>query len=171
MSFAVPQRSPIIAFLVTILLFLSGCAIQLVPDYDEGLVDELNSVNVATLTLFAELEGGSPASAYAAHAEDYAALIGRFEALRQRARARYVPPLAAELARKKAFESFCRGEGNATACLNVAPESIGEILSTLRMMRDTHSAGGLDPGAVKLFRGRYDIEIDQALTVEQALKR
>lgn len=171
MFVAVPQRSPVIAFLFVILLLLSGCAIQLAPDYDEGLVDELNSVNVATLTLFAELEGGSPASAYAGHAEDYAGLIGRFEALRQRAKARYVPPLAAELARKKVFNSFCNGEDNPTACLNVAPESIGEILSNLRTMRDTHSAGGLDPGAVMLFRGRYDIEIDQALTVEQALKR
>jgi len=153
------------------LILLSGCAIQLVPDYDQALLDGLNDANTEALTLFAQVESGSPADEFPSYARDYAREIGKFGALRQRAQSRYVPPLASRLAEKKIIRDFCASESNPTGCLNASPESIGEILSGLRTMRDLHRQRGLENGAVVAFRNRYDIQIDQALTVENALKR
>ena len=153
------------------LLLFSGCAIQLVPDYDQALIEGLSDANTEALTLFAQVENGSTAEEYSEYARDYAVLIGKFGALRQRAQSRYVPPLAGRLAEKKIIRDFCASETNPNGCLNASPESIGEILSNLRQMRDLHRQRGLEAGAVIAFRNRYDIQIDQALTVENALKR
>ena len=153
------------------LFLLSGCAIQLVPDYDQALLGGLNAANTEALTLFAQVEDGSTAEEFGNYARDYAVLIGKFGALRQRAQSRYVPPLASRLAEKKIIRDFCASETNPNGCLNASPESIGEILSNLRTMRNLHRDRGLTSGAVVAFRNRYDIQIDQALTVENALKR
>ncbi|MEO9600258.1 hypothetical protein [Parasphingorhabdus sp.] len=153
------------------LFLFSGCAIQLVPDYDQALLDGLNDANTEALTLFAQVESGSTAEEYPSHARDYAVLIGKFGALRQRAQSRYVPPLASRLAEKKIIRDFCASETNPNGCLNASPASIGEILANIRRMRDLHRERGLQSGAVVAFRNRYDIQIDQALTVENALKR
>ncbi len=154
-----------------VLCLFSGCAIQLVPDYDQALLDGLNDANTEALTLFAQVESGSTAEEYREYARNYAVLIGKFGALRQRAQSRYVPPLASRLAEKKIVRDFCASETNPNGCLNASPESIGEILANLRQMRDLHRQRGLEAGAVVAFRNRYDIQIDQALTVENALKR
>lgn len=156
---------------VLALLLLSSCAIQLVPDYDQALLEGLNDANTEALTLFAQVESGSPAEEFSNYARDYATVIGKFGALRQRAQSRYVPPLASRLAEKKIVRDFCASESNPNGCLNASPESITEILSSLRTMRDLHRQRGLENGAVVAFRNRYDIQIDQALTVENALKR
>ncbi|QJB70006.1 hypothetical protein [Parasphingorhabdus halotolerans] len=152
-------------------LILSGCAIQLVPDYDQALVAGLDDANVAALTLFANLEEGSPTEEFTDYKNDYARLIGKFEALRQRANARAVPPLASKLAKKNIMPTFCRPENNPAECLNASPKSMAEIVSNLRVMRAFHKTRGLVPDAVADFRNRYDTQIDQALTVENALKR
>lgn len=153
------------------LFLLSGCAIQLVPDYDQALLEGLNDANIEALTLFAEVENGSPVEEFPDHARNYAALIGKFGALRQRALSRYVPPLATRLSEKKIIRDFCASATNPDGCLNASPGSIGEILANIRQMRDLHRARGLTGGAVVAFRNRHDIQIDQALTVENALKR
>jgi hypothetical protein len=152
-------------------LLLNACAIQLVPEFDQALLDGLNETNEAALILFAEVESGASAEEFPQYARRYAELIAGFDSLRQQASARQVPPLAKRLADKKIIRSFCTSASDPAACLNASPASIGEIANTLRQMRDTHRRSGLKVGTVKLFRGRYDIQIDQALTVESALKR
>ena len=153
------------------LFLLSGCVAQLVPDYDQSLVDGLNTANEETLTLFASVETGSEETEFAGYEDDYAGLIGKFEALRQRARARYVPPLGERISQMQIAPEICNSEDDPQACLNVTPTVLGQVLSTLRRMRDQHEANGLVSAAVVDFRGAYDTQIDQALTIENALKR
>lgn len=152
-------------------LLLSACMISLVPEYDQALVEDLTSANQDTLTLFALVEDGSPAEDFAELEERYATLIGRFDALRQRASSRYVPPLAARLQDFSIVRDFCNSEADPNGCVNATPASLGELIATLKRMRSLHRDRGLEPGAVIAFRNRYDIQIDQALTVENALKR
>lgn len=158
----------------TVLLWafvLAACTVQLAPAYDPALVQGLDQTNTQALTLFAELETGSPASEFPTYAPRYAALIGQFESLRQQAMTRQMPPLARRLSGLKLVEKLCKSETDPTACVNTSPASLAQILSTFRRMRDTHKSAGLQPDIVVLFRGNYDPAIAQALTVENALKR
>lgn len=150
---------------------LAACTVQLAPAYDPALVQGLDQTNVQALTLFAELEAGSPPSEFPSYAPRYAALIGQFDALRQQAMARQIPPLAKRLSSLKLVEKLCKSDIDPTACVNTTPASLAQVLGNLRRMRDTHRTAGLQPDIVTLFRGGYDPAIAQALTVENALKR
>lgn len=152
-------------------VLLAACTVQLVPGYDQALVEGLDRNNAAALTLFASVEGGSPKEKFADYEERYAELIGGFEALRQRAENREIPPLATRLSRLKFVKDFCNSETNPTACVNASPEAIKRVLEVFRMMRDKHRSAGLGVDVVKLFQTDYSTAIGQALTVENALKR
>lgn len=158
-------------FSLFLALALSACTIQLVPSYDQALVEGIDETNTEALTLFASLEGGSPKDKYPDFAEKYSETIGNFDALQQRASNRQVPPLAKRIARQKIVRDFCNSATDPTSCLNVTPQSLGVVLSQLRRMRDRHKASGLEPDTVQLFRANYDTAIAQVLTVENALKR
>ena len=150
---------------------LNGCAIQLAPDYDAQLLDGLTAANKEALVLFAKVDNGSPREDFDKLADDYAETLAAFEALQQRANARQNPPLALRLAKMKFISSFCQAEADPNSCLNATGSSLTETVDTLRRMRAMHRDRGLLPEAVTQFRGRYDIQIHQALTVETALKR
>jgi hypothetical protein len=150
---------------------LAACTIQLVPSYDQALVEGLNDANTAALTLFASVETGSPTTKFSDYEHSYAEIIGKFDALQQRAASRQIPPLAARLSKLKITQTYCNSATDPTSCLNVSPSSLNAVLATLRRMRDTHKSSGLAPDAVDLFEGRYKIAVAQALTVENALKR
>jgi hypothetical protein len=152
-------------------LVLAACTIQLAPTYDPALAEGLNQANIETLTLFAALEGGSPHSKFSDYEDRYAAVIGTFEALRQRAAGREIPPLAARLSRLGPIQRICTTATDPTACVNASPSSLGEVLSVLRQMRDTHRLRDLASDDVDNFRNAYNPAIAQALTVENALKR
>lgn len=153
------------------LLMLAACTIQLVPSYDQALVDGLNEVNVQTLTLFAEVENGSPASKFDDYDQRYAAMIGTFEALRQRAMSRQIPPLAKRISRLRFAANFCNSESDPAGCVNASPASLARVIEVIRKMRDRHHDKGLEKDTVELFRGDYNTAVAQALTVENALKR
>jgi hypothetical protein len=152
-------------------VLLAACTIQLAPGYDQALAEGLDASNRQALTLFASLEGGSPASEYDSYEQRYAELIGGFDALRQRALTRQIPPLAKRLSSLKIVQGFCNSESDPTGCLNASPSSLAEVLSLLRRMRDTHKSRGLGSDQIELFRDSYNPAIAQALTVENALKR
>ena len=152
-------------------LVISACTIQLAPGYDKALVEGLDESNTRALTLFASLESGSPASEFEQHEQRYAELIGTFDALRQRAQTRQIPPLAKRLSSLRIAQSFCNSEADPTGCVNASPASLGQVLSLLRRMRNTHRASGLAPDIVNVFRDSYNVAIAQALTVENALQR
>jgi hypothetical protein len=150
---------------------LAACTVQLAPAYDQALAEGLDATNTQALTLFASLENGSPASEFGGYEQRYAELIGRFEALRQRALTRQVPPLARRLSSLRIAQSFCNSENDPTACVNASPSSLQEVLSLLRRMRDRHRSSGIEGDTVAVFRASYDVAIAQALTVENALRR
>ena len=151
---------------------LAACTVQLAPSYDQALVEGLDEANAAALTLFASVETGSPQSEYGEYEERYAQLIGTFDALRQRAMNRQIPPLTERLSRLSIVRDYCNSESDPTGCLNASPASLESALTLLRRMRDTHnSPSGLAPDIVQAFRDSYNVAIAQALTVENALKR
>jgi hypothetical protein len=151
---------------------LAACTVQLAPSYDQALVEGLDKANTTALTLFAAVESGSPTSEFGKYEDRYAELIGTFDALRQRALNRQVPPLAKRLSRLSIVRDYCNSESDPTACLNASPASLEEVLKLLRRMRDQHKGpSGLAPDIVQIFRDGYNVAIAQALTVENALKR
>jgi hypothetical protein len=152
-------------------LLLASCTIQLAPDYDAALVEGLDDANTEALTLFAAVEPGSPTSEFPEHEGHYSKLIGRFDALRQRAATRQVPPLAKRLSKIPIVSNLCNSQSDPAACVNSSPASLSEVLKIFRRMRDAHRTQGLTPDTVGLFRDGYYIAVDQALTVENALER
>jgi len=155
------------------LFVLTACTVQLVPSYDRDLVQGLDQAHVEALTLFASVDGeeGSPATAFTGLEQRYASVIGRFEALRQRAQGRPIPPLARRISRLGIVRDFCNSQSDPSGCVNASPGSLAEVLSLFRRMRSRHQRGGLPPDVVALFRQSYDAAIEQALTVERALQR
>lgn len=152
-------------------ILLTACTIQLVPSYDQALVEGLDAANTQALTLFAAVESGATAEKFADYEQTYSEVIGTFDALRQRAANRQVPPLAKRLSETKIVSEFCNAREDPTGCVNVSPASLDRVLAVLRQMRDRHRRAGLQTETVDLFRRDYSTAIAQALTVENALKR
>jgi hypothetical protein len=158
-------------FGMLIAVMLSGCAIQLAPDYDAKLHEGLVEANKDALTLFAKVETGSKQTEYAKLSDEYASVIASFDALRQRAVARQNPPLTQRLARMKFFASFCDAKNDPEDCLSSTNRALDGMVNVLRQLRDTHQVRDLSVERVDTLRKSYDQKIDQALTVETALKR
>lgn len=152
-------------------LLLSACTIQLAPGYDQALVEGLDATNTEALTLLASVEDGSPVTEFGEYADDYAQVIGQFDALRQRAENRQIPPLAKRISKLGIVRDFCNSASDPTGCINASPASLKSVLELLRRMRTQHRTRGLAPDTVELFRTGYDTAISQALTVETALRR
>jgi hypothetical protein len=173
------SRLPARALIAGVLLLLSGCATQLAPSYSQSIVDGLNTANAQTLTLFATVSTGVPASTYVAQREaTYNGLIGQFQAVESQVAARPMPqPII--------------GTGGSTTLadwqkvLENAPTkgSIDTIVSILTKMRDEDAKNGfkpvvtgcksatLDPSLICGFQNAYTQNFDSALTYEMALKR
>lgn len=174
-----PRQNPFVLILLRLFVAavaaasLGACAVQLAPDYDAQLLDGLMEANEEALVLFAKVETGSPQNQFAGLADEYALVIAKFDALKQRAAARQNPPLTQRLAKMKFFATFCDSASDPGGCLNATESSLTEVLDTFRTMRNRHrdQSTGLGEVDVQLFRGRYDIQMHQALTVETALKR
>jgi hypothetical protein len=165
------HRSFLMLWLTLLSVALSACTIQLAPAYDDALASGLADAHTSTLTLFAGVEDGSPATEFADYARDYAMVIGQFDALRQRAEARDISPLASRLTRLGIVQSLCGRGAEAERCVNASPASITQVLRQLRDMRRQHRTSGLTRDDIQLYRDSYDPAIRQALTVENALRR
>ncbi|MEO5938462.1 MAG: hypothetical protein ABIQ43_05575 [Sphingomonas sp.] len=156
-------------FVALFLFMLSACTIGLVPAYDAGLADGLVDANKQALLLFSKDEDDTSKAGYAARADDYAKAISSFEELKYRAEARPVPPLSKRLAKTSFFRSVCPGD--AESCLNASPSSLKAAIATLTQLRITHRNGQLNLATLALFKNQYVTAVQQALTVETALKR
>ena len=161
-----------VAIVWTILLsvVVSSCAVRLAPTYDRSIVDGLTTVNVQTLTLFASVSSGVTSATFANREGTYNDVIGKFDALRIQAAARPTP-------RSLAAQIFGSGPNSDTAPKNIevleapTPAVIATIVRTITTMRDSDKASGLTPTVVSLFKGEFEISIDQALVYEKALER
>ena len=169
-------RLPNVAIAVLLALILSGCQTQLAPAFDQSLVDQLIAADKKTLVLFSSVSDGSEAAEFSKFSGTYDDLVGTFGSLQNRALARATPPLAKKLADQLSkfdiLKAICGGaEGDPGSCVNSSPSAIAEVVKTLSKMREIHKAKGLKKDIVKLFKGGYAISINQAMTVEAALKR
>jgi len=176
---AVPVHASSLRFallpMLVLLIFVSGCAIRLAPAFDRNIVDGLTEANEETLTLFASVSSGVQASTFPTREATYNALIGKFDALRIQAQARPEPrPLVTQL--------FGGGpDSNIAAPMNIkstipvlmspTPSVLMTIVGSLTTMRDTDRMSGLSPAVGRLFKGEFEISIDQALVYEKALER
>ncbi len=133
---------------VLLLLFLGGCAIHLVPDYDQMLVNGLAAANEQTETLFATLSSGT-STPFVQRQPAYDAVIGRFDAVRIEAMARPSPP----------------GSQAPT------PSILATIVAKMTRLRNEDRAGTLSPILVGLAKNSYELSLEQALTYERALQR
>ncbi len=166
-------RTRAAALLALVALWLQACTISLAPPYDQSLVDGLNRANEQALVFFSSVSAGAPRGRFPALAPQYDALIGKFAALQAQAGARDAPALGRSLARalpmREDMAAIC-GE-DAAACVNVTPHVLGEIVETFAHMRQENAARSLTAFEVRALRDTYVQSIDQALTVETALKR
>lgn len=171
--------------------FLSGCMISLVPDYDAAVVDGLQRTHEKTMILFTsiasdERKGDADAppkevfrrsiATFPTHAKSYDEIIGTFAALKTRADARIVPPLTqkvvARLAEKNWLKQLCGTEDRSiSSCVNPTPRTIDNIIRTISGLKNSHKNLGLGYNDIAIFRNEYITFTEQALTVENALKR
>ena len=157
------------ALAVIVVLGTCACAIKLAPSYDDALVKGLTSSSEKTLTLFAAVSDGAPASVFAEHEKTYAELIGQLEALKLSTEARRVPP-----PRPFGFlqpHDVDAAQDASNTFVSPSTASIQEAIDTIKTMRDRHRSDELTKARVDLFRNEFVISMDQALTYEQALKR
>lgn len=157
------------ALAICLILLVAACGARIVPLFDEDVVAGLNRANEQTLVLFSSLSAGARKAEFGAYAAKYDAVIGAFEAVKNRASARVVPPLPAYLAKAKLTGEIC-GDDDTTTCLNSSPRFIGRILDILTQMRESHRTGDVDRAEVKIYKATYAVSIHQALTVETALR-
>jgi hypothetical protein len=169
-------RSGLLA--ASLLLMLTGCATQLAPSYSQSIVDGLNAANTQTMTMFATVSAGVPATTFAAERQtQYNAIIGQFSALESQVAARPMPqpPLGSS--------KFTPEEWQKVLATAPTKGSLDTIVSVLTKMRDEDQKNGfskvitgcasaaLDPSLVCGFQNAYTQNFDSALTYEMALQR
>ena len=158
----------LVAFLVS--LPLSGCTVQLAPDFDKTIVDGLTSANEQTLILFASISSGTASSPFSAREVTYNSIIGQFDALRVEATARPTPqPLILKYLGLGAHPSQA---SSATDHLtSPTPDILANIVDKLTRMRDQDKAGPMTADIIAIYKNSYELSINQALTYEKALQR
>ncbi len=168
------QQSPFIwlrwVFLNACLL-LTGCAIQLAPNYDKDVVAALANSNVACMTLFASAATGTKASDFASRANSYASLIGQLDALAIQAGARPVPKNKVseainQMLAKRGVEAVS-DDGNSIP----SAAALKKISDLITKMRDVDQKQGLQATEVRLFKNSATLYFDQAITYENFLQR
>lgn len=155
-------------------LWLAACAINVSPPYDPALVEGLRRQNEKALILFSAVSAGSTREEF--RARPYDEVIGSFDALRLQAQSRDVPPMAqklvAQMVQNGIVAKVCGTDpAQAVDCINASPRSIGQVAAVLTQMKTQHRTQGLAPDLVAIWKTQYETSIQQALTVETALKR
>ncbi len=156
-------------------VWLAACAMNVAPRYDASLLEGLQKQNEKALILFAAVATGAPQSSY--DATPYNEVIGGFDALRLQAQSRDVSPMAqkllAQIAQGGVLAQVCgTTPAQAADCINASPRSIAQVVKILTQMKtQAGTQGGLAADLVTIWKTQYETAIQQALTVETALKR
>lgn len=149
--------------------FLTSCAIQLAPQYDQALFDGITETNTQTMQLFATVSSGTSADTFSQRETTYNNLIGTVDALAMQSLARPVPKN--KVTEKVNAYLASRGvtgleDGNAPSAA-----ALQEVSENLAKMRDKDRSAGLAPNVVAAFKNAVVISMDQALTYEAFLER
>lgn len=153
----------------TFLLFsFSQCTTSLAPQFDELIFQDLNSSSAEVLSFFASIENGTEATSFESREENYNQLIGKFEALELKTRARPVP---ANPVLEKVNKALEIRSGTAISGDYPSAYAMGEIANTLKMMKKTDRQEGITIRTIQAFKNQVVIYLDQALTYENFLNR
>lgn len=156
---------PIFSLLI---LSFSQCTTSLAPQFDEMIFQDLSSSSEEVLSFFASIENGTESESFLNRAGNYNQLIGKFEALELKTRAR---PIPANSVLEKVNKSLEIRSGKAITGDYPSAYAMGEIAKTLKMMKKTDAEDGLKIITIQAFKNQVLIYLDQALTYENFLNR
>ena len=153
---------------MVVMFSFTHCTTSLAPQFDELIFSELSNSSDEVLVFFASVENGAQSKEFVLREEKYNELIGKFEALDLKTRARPIPGNGVLNRVNKALE--IRGS---TAISGDYPSAhaMGKIAETLQVMKKTDEQNGLGDLAIKTFKNQILIYLDQALTYENFLNR
>jgi hypothetical protein len=153
--------------LIGLIISTVGCKTLLAPEYDKAIVEAVSSTSEKTMSFLAKVSEGTVNNNFSEREKEYNDLIGAYDALKIKAKARPIPN---NIATKKINE-LLGTRGNALSGNYPSAFAFEEISKTVKKMKDTDKASGLKPTAVEAFKGQIEIFLDQALTYESFLKR
>lgn len=121
------------------------------------------------MTMFASLTSAN-SQKFPAREGGYNEIIGKFDALRLQASARPAPqPLFLKVL---GLDSTVPENAEAAGKLKApTPDILKGVVTVLTRMRNDDRAGVLNQAKIDLYKGDYEIKIDQVLTYEKALQR
>ncbi len=155
---------------LSVLLFLSACAVQLAPTYDKEIVSTLANSNIDAMTMFATVANGTSAQDFSSRADKYAGLIGKLDALAIQAGARPQPKNKVTDAINNILVQ--RGMAAVGEDANMpSVTAVKKISETVSKMRDVDQKQGLRALEVKAFKGQATLYFEQAITYENFLQR
>lgn len=154
--------------LLVSLMSLFGCKTLLAPEYDKAIVEAVTTTSEQTMRFLAQVSYGTSASDYNSRESSYNNLIGAYDALKIKAKARPVPNNVAT----KKINELLKIKGNGTLS-GAYPSAFAfeKISETLNKMKETDKEKGISPLVILAFRGQIEIFLDQAITYESFLKR
>lgn len=145
---------------------LAGCTAQLAPPYDASIANGVASLNQQAMLLYAQVAGGVPASSFAQRQGTYTQLIGQANALANLARARPDPTTLPKFLESKVKE---------WTKIQTLAAPTGDILTKIGVqfttMQQADQSGGISSLEAQAFQQQFNIDIQQALTYENALAR
>ncbi|WP_172328045.1 hypothetical protein [Mangrovicoccus sp. HB161399] len=152
---------------------LAGCTVQLSPDFDQRIADDLGAANEQVHVLLETAAAAPSAAGYPGTAGTYAAAIGKVRATALLVRVRPVPQLSARgqetLRARGLLPPVC--DDTPGACIAPTPGILDNVAKVLETMRDTHRAGGLTDTRILQFAALLENELSLAVAFETALER
>jgi len=145
---------------------LAGCTAQLAPAYDPSIANGVASLNQQAMLLYAQVAGGVPATSFAQRQGTYTQLIGQANALANLAQARPDPTT---------LPKFLESKVKDWTKLQTLAAPTGDILTKIGVqfttMQQADQSGGISSLEAQAFQQQFSIDIQQALTYENALAR
>ncbi len=150
------------------LLFITSCAVNLAPRYDQVIADGLATLNTRAMWFFASTSFGTTSETFAQREQAYNELIGGSDALMIYSKARPMP----KNSMTEKVNAYLAQRGVA-ALDDQAPSAtaLENIAKTFTKMRDTDKKQGVSGLEVAAFKGQVVIFLDQAITYENFLER
>ncbi len=145
---------------------LAGCTAQLAPAYDPSIANGVASLNQQAMLLYAQVAGGVPASSFAQRQGTYTQLIGQANALANLAQARPDPTTLPKFLESK-VKDWTKLQTLAAPTADILTK-IGVQFTT---MQNADQSGGISSLEAQAFQQQFNIDIQQALTYENALAR
>lgn len=157
-----------LAVFVGAALMLTACRVQYAPDYDEAIVNKLDTTSEETMVFLESISNGTTKESFGIREKEYNELIGVYNTLSLKAKSRPVPnnnfvKKVNELLKLKGVSEI---SGDYPS--SVAFEKIAE---TLKKMKEQDREKGLNAFVVEVFKGQILAFLDQGLTYENFLKR